>query len=182
MIETARLRLRPWQIDDFERVHALTASEEMHRYLGGAASAEDDYRRLLSAIGGWATFGFDRFTISERDGGAFVGTCGIFRHKRGLGEDFDPHPEAGWIIASSRWGRGYAGEAMGAAIDWFEAEHEECRTVCMISPGNTASARIAAKLGYRLMRTAEYKGDPIDLYVRDPRPAGDQQERRGTWL
>lgn len=167
-IETGRLRLRPWQIDDFDRLHALTASEEMHRYLGGAASIEDDYRRLLAAIGGWTTFGFDRFTIRERDGDAFVGTCGLFRLNRGLGDGFDGHPEAGWIVASDRWGRGYAGEAMQAAIDWFDAAHGKCRTVCMIAAENTASAKIAAKLGYRHLRIAEHKGEPVNLYARDP--------------
>jgi hypothetical protein len=37
----------------------------------------------------------------------------------------------------------------------------------MISPGNVVSARTAAKLGYGLMRGAEYKGEPVNLYVRD---------------
>ncbi|WP_324751339.1 GNAT family N-acetyltransferase [Sphingomonas sp. LY54] len=167
MIETERLRLRPQQIDDFEQLHALTAGEEMHRFLGGRSSIEDAYRRLLAAIGGWTVFGFDRFVVLERDGGALVGTCGIFRQVRGLGEDFDGHPEAGWIIRSERWGRGYASEAMRATIDWFERTHGRCRTVCMISPDNAASARIADKLGYRLMRAAEHKGDPVNLYARD---------------
>lgn len=168
MIETERLRLRPQQIDDFEKLHALIASEEMHRFLGDEPSIEDSYRWLLGAVGGWTVFGFDRFAIIERDGGTLVGTCGIFRLLRGLGEDFDRHPEAGWIIRSDRWGRGYASEAMRATIDWFEQAQGRCRTVCMISPENVASARIAAKLGYRLMRGAEHKGEPVNLYARDP--------------
>ncbi len=167
MIETERLRLRPQQIDDFDALNALIAGEEMHRFLGSEPNVEDNYRRLLAAIGGWSLFGFDRFTIFERDGGAFVGTCGIFRLLRGLGEDFDRHPEAGWIVRSDRWGRGYATEAMRATIDWFERTHGPRRTVCMISPDNHASARIAEKLGYRLMRAAEHKGAPVNLYGRD---------------
>jgi RimJ/RimL family protein N-acetyltransferase len=169
MIETERLRLRPQQIDDFEQLHALTASEEMHRFLGAKPNIEDDYRRLLATIGGWTVFGFDRFIVLERDGGAMVGTCGIFRLMRGLGEDFDSHPEAGWIIRSDRWGRGYASEAARAVIDWFERTQGRCRTVCMISPDNHASMRIAAKLGYRLMRAGEHRGQPVNLYARDPR-------------
>jgi RimJ/RimL family protein N-acetyltransferase len=167
MIETERLFLRPQQIEDFEQLHALTASEEIHRYLGGKPGIEENYRRLLAAIGGWSLFGFDRFAVIERDGGALVGTCGIFRQIRGLGDDFDCHPEAGWIIRSERWGRGYASEAMRATISWFEQTQGRRRTVCLISPDNLASVRIAAKLGYRLMRAAEHKGDPVNLYGRD---------------
>jgi RimJ/RimL family protein N-acetyltransferase len=167
MIETERLRLRPQRIDDFEQLHALTASEAMRRFLGAKPSVEDDYRRLLAAIGGWTAFGFDRFVVLERDGGALVGTCGIFRQIRGLGEDFDGHPEAGWIVRSDRWDRGYASEAMHATIDWFERTHGRRRTVCMISPDNAASARIADKLGYRLMRAAEHQGNAVNLYARE---------------
>jgi RimJ/RimL family protein N-acetyltransferase len=168
MIETERLLLRPQRIDDFEQLHALTASEEVYRYLGGQASIEDNYRRVLAVIGAWSVFGFDRFAVIERDGGAFVGTCGIFRQMRGLGEGFDGHPEAGWIIRSDRWGRGYASEAMRATIDWFEQTQGPQPTVCMIVPENRASARIAAKLGYRLTRAAEYKSEAVNLYRREP--------------
>ena len=167
MIETDRLFLRPQRIDDFEQLHALTASEEVHRHLGGQASIEDNYRRLLAVIGGWSVFGFDRFALFEREGGAFVGACGIFRQMRGLGEGFDGYPEAGWIISADRWGRGYASEAMPAVIDWFERTQGPQPTVCMIVPENLASARIAAKLGYNLTRTAEYKSEAINLYRRD---------------
>ena len=167
MIETERLLLRPQRIDDFDQLHALTASEDMYRYLGGKASIEENYRRLLAVIGAWSVYGFDRFAVIEREGEALVGTCGIFRQMRGLGEGFDGLPEAGWIMRSDRWGRGYATEAMGATIDWFERTHGRQPTVCMIVPDNLASARIAAKLGYRLTRAAEYKGEAVNLYRRD---------------
>lgn len=167
MIETERLLLRPQRIEDFEQLHALTASEEMYRYLGGQASMEENYRRLLAVVGAWSVFGFDRFAVFERKSGDLVGTCGIFRQMRGLGEGFDGYPEAGWIIRSDRWGLGYAGEAMRAVVDWFERTQGPQATVCMIVPENLASARIAAKLGYRLTRAAEYKGEAVNLYRRD---------------
>ena len=166
MIETARLLLRPPVIDDFDDLHGLTANPEMREHLAGFASVEDSYKRLLSTIGGWATFGFGAFAVIERETGTYVGNCGIFRMLRGLGEGFDEHPEAGWIIAGSRWGRGYATETMMAAIDWFERTHAIPRTVCMIAPGNVASERSAAKLGYRPTRMAEHRGDPVQLYAR----------------
>ena len=166
-IETERLLLRAPVIDDFDDLHALTASPEMREHLAGFSHVEDDYKRLLSNIGGWATFGFGTFSVIERETGDYVGNCGLFRLLRGLGEGFDGHPEAGWIVANSRWGRGYASEAMTAALDWFERVHAIPRTVCMISPGNTASEAIAAKLGYRPTRLAEHRGDPVQLYARE---------------
>lgn len=165
-IETARLLLRPPVIEDFDDLHALTASPQMRQHLSGFSNIEDDYKRLLATLGGWATFGFGTFSVIERETGSYVGNCGIFRLLRGLGEGFDGHPEAGWIVTGTRWGKGYATEAMLAAIDWFERTHLITRTVCMISPGNKPSEAIAAKLGYRATRLAEHRGEPVQLYAR----------------
>ena len=74
--------------------------------------------------------------------------------------------EAGWVTARHRWGEGLAGEAVRAAHAWFDATHGRQRTTCMIVPGNTASERIAAGLGYRAFLTARHKGDEVRLYER----------------
>ena len=70
------------------------------------------------------------------------------------------------MIARSRWGQGYAGEAMAAALAWFARERGGGRTVCMITRGNAASERLAERLGYRRFREAEFKGDEVGLYER----------------
>lgn len=168
MIDTGRLHLRPPGIDDFHDLHALTADPAMREHLPGFASVEDSYKRLLSTIGSWTAFGYGTFSVRERDTGSYVGNCGLFRLLRGLGEGFDFYPEAGWIVAGSRWGRGYASEAMEAVHSWFEATHGAQRTVCMIAPGNAASDRIATRLGYRPFRDAEHSGTPVTLYAREP--------------
>jgi RimJ/RimL family protein N-acetyltransferase len=71
------------------------------------------------------------------------------------------------VIAEGSWGRGYATEAMAAIINWFESAHGGGRTVCMITCGNDASERTAAKLGYQPIGIAEYKGDTVMRYARD---------------
>jgi RimJ/RimL family protein N-acetyltransferase len=166
VIETARLLLRQPAIEDFDDLHALTASPEMREHLPGFATVEDSYKRLLSNLGGWATFGFGTFSLRERETGDYVGNCGLFRMMRGLGEDFDADPEAGWIVASSRWGRGYAVEAMTAALDWFERVHCIRKTNCMIAPANRSSNRIADKLGYHPTRKAKHGGEAVQLFTR----------------
>lgn len=167
LLETARLSMRPLEIGDFEAVHALTASGEMRRHLAQEASREDSYRRLLASIACWHVFGHGIFAVLERESGTFVGNCGLFRLVRDLDEPWEDAPEAGWIIARDRWGRGYAGEAMTAALNWFDRSTARLRTVAMIAPGNSASEAVAAKLGYRFTRRAAHRGDPVNLYARD---------------
>ena len=167
-ITTERLRLRPWTADDLEASHALTDDEESRRFLSGVSSREDSYRRLMMAVGGWAAHGYSTFAVEERATGAVVGTCGLFRMVRTLEEDLPEAIEAGWIVARPRWGEGIAGEAVRAAHEWFDRTHGRQRTVCMIVPGNTASERIAAGLGYREFHTGTHKGDEVRLYERLP--------------
>jgi RimJ/RimL family protein N-acetyltransferase len=166
-IDTERLHLRPWRLDEFERFHALTAAEPMRRFLGREPpSLEDSYNRLMRNGGCWHFLGWGTFAVVERATGAIVGNCGLFRTIRGLGDDFDSYPEAGWVIADACWGRGFAAEAMTAILAWFEAEHGGGRTVAMIVPGNEPSERLAAKLGYAPFGLGEYKGEHVMRYVR----------------
>jgi RimJ/RimL family protein N-acetyltransferase len=166
-IDTARLHLRHWRLDEVEAFHALTESAPMRRFLGrDPPSREDSFNKLLRGAGCWSLLGWGPFAVIERATGEPVGGCGLFRSLRGFGPDFDVYPEAGWIVAERAWGRGYATEAMQAILAWFDREHGGGRTVCMIGLGNLASERIAARLGYERMREADYKGDRVTLYAR----------------
>lgn len=169
VLETARLRLRVPTHADFDAVHRLTLSDAVRAFLGRSPpSIEDSFARFLRGFGCWRLFGYGNFVAERRDDSAFVGSIGLFKAMRGLGEDFDRDPEAGWIIHEDHWGQGYATESMTAVLAWLDGAHGATRTVCMISPGNIASERVAAKLGYRPIGMVTYKDDPIMRYAREP--------------
>ncbi len=167
-LDTLRLHLRQPTVDDFEAAHALTEAPTMRVFLGrDPPSREDSFNRHLRNAGCWALFGHGPFIIDEIGGARHVGGCGLFRGLRGVGDDFDPYPEAVWVISEAYWGQGYAAEAMTAILGWFDAAFGG-RSVCMIEPGHTRSERIAAKLAYREIGVATYKGDEVMRYARDP--------------
>ncbi len=100
----------------------------------------------------------------ERDGGGFVGEVGLADFHRDI--DWDGNaPECGWVISPRVQGRGYASEAVAAALDWRDRKLAGRRTVCLISPNNGASLQIASKLGFRHFRDADYHG-PVQLFER----------------
>jgi RimJ/RimL family protein N-acetyltransferase len=168
VLQTARLRLRPHDIDDFEALHGLTVAPATRAFLSGEPSREESYKRLLTTIASWHLFGYGTFAVIEQASGEYVGNCGLFRLERDLDPPFDGEPEAGWIIAQDRWGRGYATEAMAAALGWFDSSFPIRRTVCMISRGNAASASVASRLDYRPLGLSRYKGaEEIMRYARD---------------
>lgn len=63
-----------------------------------------------------------------------------------------------WLIGTPWQGRGYAGEAARAIVDWLEANG--VKTVAAhVHPGHAASARVAANAG--LARTTDVENGEI---------------------
>ena len=167
VLTTERLELwRPVASDPAD-LCAMMQSEVTRRFLGSwEPTPADMHARLLRNAGSWSLYGYGTFMVRERGQGRIVGNCGVFHSWRGLGEDFDDQPEAGWILADDSAGKGYAREAMEAALAWFDAEHGPRRTVCMIDPANAPSIRLAERFGYMPLRDTEFAGEPIRLFER----------------
>lgn len=170
MIETERLTLAPPTLADFDDSYAMSRDPTVVRYIGGKpASREDAWNKLLRNIGHWDAFGYGIFTVRDRSGNAFVGEVGLAHFSRGLGEAFDPFPEAAWVVTARSHGKGYATEAVAAAHEWMTLTQRPARTVCLIHPENAPSLRVAEKLGYTSFGEASY---------RDSRPVMFERLRR----
>lgn len=140
-IETDRLRLRHWREDDFEAYAAFYTDEELCRFIGGACSRFEAWRRLAMVAGHWALRGFGLWAVEERVSRRFVGCVGL-QHPAGW-----PELEVGYWVVREMQGRGYATEAARAARDYaFDTLHAE-QVVSYIDPDNAASIRVAERLG-----------------------------------
>ena len=69
-------------------------------------------------------------------------------------------------------GLGMAYEALQAALAWTDAYRLEPRTVCMISPDNAPSVKLAQRVGYRPYAEADYKESRVTLFERPRAVAG----------
>lgn len=168
-LETNRLVLRLPGPEDHMLLRDLVADPQVHRFLGPRPQdpTTDMFSRALRAAGSWQLYGYGLFLAFEKDGGAFVGQLGMFRSMRGFGKGMDDVVEAGWIVARKHWGKGYAHEAMHAALDWFDRKHGIARIACMIEQDNAASVKLANKLGF--LRYDEHRLDDgvvVDLFER----------------
>jgi RimJ/RimL family protein N-acetyltransferase len=71
-----------------------------------------------------------------------------------------------YLLAAHAWGQGYATEAATALRDHALGELALPRLVALIEPAHTASARVAAKLGFiRARQTVRPGGRIMDLYL-----------------
>ena len=168
VLVTERLELWRPQVTDRVGLRALIEPGEVRRFLGGMESDDHDvFMRLLRNAGSWALYGYGTFIVRERGRPEIVGNCGVFHSWRGFGRGLDDIAEAGWIVSKGAWGKGYAQEAMEAALTWFEREHGAAATLCMIEQGHRASEAVAAKLGYMACDRYEERDErPLIVYRR----------------
>jgi RimJ/RimL family protein N-acetyltransferase len=170
VIETKRLRMRGHRLDDFLDSAAMWADPVVTRHISGKPLSEEEaWTRLLRYVGHWSLMGFGYWVIEEKSTGSFVGELGFADYKRDIIPSIKGVPEAGWVLASAAHGKGYATEAVGAAVAWGEAHFGSVRTVCLIHPENLASIRVAEKCGYKQFQRATYKGDATLIFARQER-------------
>lgn len=166
VLSTERLTLTPVAVGDMDDLTTLWADAEFTRHIMGRGLSEEEvWFRLLRDIGHWQAKGYGNWSIRETTSGAYVGSVGVLDYRREIEPPFDA-PELGWGVAPAFQGAGLAREALEAALAWTDAYRLEPRTVCMISPENAPSVRLAERVGYRPYARADYKGSIVDLYER----------------
>lgn len=176
ILETERLVLRPHTIADFEGCLALWRDPGVVAAITGRAATEEDvWTRVLRYIGHWAALGYGYWAFIEKATGDYVGQGGFADFKREMHPPLET-PESGWALRDSAAGKGYATEAMGAALAFADA-HFEGGTCCIIDPDNAPSLRVAAKLGYREALRTTYKDKPTLVFTR-PTPAANPRSNR----
>lgn len=160
---TERLRLRQWRETDFESFFRLFGDEELARYMGGHGDKSYCWGRMAGFAGNWALAGHGFYAIEEKATGAFLGLCGVVRRF-----DLDT-PELGWGILREGQGKGYVTEAARAVRRHVYEDLGWRGLVSCISPENTASIRLAERLGARFERDLTERSYPCRLY-RHPSP------------
>ena len=145
----------------------MWADPVVTRHIGGRPfSREEVWSKILRYAGLWALLGFGYWAIEEKASGRFAGEVGFADFKREIEPSFAGAPEIGWALAPWAHGRGFATEAVGAAVAWSDGHFASMQTVCLIDPDNAASIRVAEKCGYREFERTKYKNQPTILFRR----------------
>lgn len=167
-LDTDRLVLDLHSLDDFDPMADMWGDTDTVRFMGGRASSrQESWMRLLRYRGLWPLLGYGYWAIHERSSGRFVGELGFADFHRDADPSFDGIPEAGWVLAPWARGRGYATEALAAALAWLDAAGF-AKSVCIIDPANLASLRLAQTHGYASPTPTRLSGTPITLFTRTP--------------
>lgn len=167
LLETARLLLREPRLADFPDHAAMWSHPRTTRDFGGYVYDEEMcWLRFQRALGQWRLFGWGLWSVAEKSDSRYVGSVGFFHGKRDIDVAYRDAPEAGWVIVPDRHGEGLAREALTAALAWADANIEAPHIWCMINPANAASRKIATHVGFHRALDAQYKGKPVETFVR----------------
>jgi RimJ/RimL family protein N-acetyltransferase len=169
VIETARLKLRPWRQADIAPNTAMLADPDSGRFITAdgkpITEAFVGWRNAAIMAGHWVLYGVGMFVVEEKSSGQFVGRVGPWSPQGW------PGFEIGWGIARGSRGKGYAVEAARSAIDWSFASFEIEEIIHCIDRDNTASQAVARRLGAEKGREMDLHGHAADIWVT----------RRGDW-
>jgi RimJ/RimL family protein N-acetyltransferase len=165
---TVRLELRRWRADDLDAYAVMAADPEVTRYLGGAPMDRAAvWRQIAMFIGHRELKGWTSSAVVERETGRLVGRGGLWQPEGW------PGVEVGWVFGRSAWGRGYATELGRAVRDHAFGQLGIAHLVSVIHPDNSASIRVAEKIGSTFERTENINGIACAIYGQSsPRPNG----------
>lgn len=160
-MHTDRLVLRRWRTDDLDAFAAVNADEQTMATVGPGRplSREESAAALDTLVVHWETHGFGLWAVEERATGQLIGRAGLWHPP-----DW-PDTEVGWLLARDRWGQGLATEAGWASLAYGFRRRRIDRIGCIMRPGNTASERVARKIGMHPASDTTWRGNPVRTYA-----------------
>lgn len=149
VVETARLRLHRFGIDDAAFVLQLVNEPSWLEFIGdkGVRTLADARTYLIDGpLAMYARCGHGLYRVDLRSSGTAIGMCGLIRR------DSLPDVDIGYAFLPAHWGEGYAEEATRATLAHARDDLGLHRLLAIVTPANTRSIRLLEKLGLRHVR------------------------------
>lgn len=144
-LDTARLQLREFTAGDEPDLAALYTDRRVTRHLlHGPRDAEGVRGHLAGILRRQRGPRRDTWELGavEAASGRLVGACDLVRHP-------DGEAEIGYLVAHSRWGRGYATEIAAALVRSAFVDLGARQVIATVATGNSRSLAVLDKLGLR---------------------------------
>jgi RimJ/RimL family protein N-acetyltransferase len=144
LLETDRLVLSGWRIEQAEDLYRLHGDPRVARYLSGHGrpwTKEEMDTALAHWIHLFATRRMGKLRVTRKSDSVLVGRCGFGIHGA------DETPEIGYSLYPEHWGQGYAFEAASAVRDWYFRETDRPFFIGMADVRNESSLKVLRRIG-----------------------------------
>ncbi|HEX2270898.1 MAG TPA: GNAT family N-acetyltransferase, partial [Pyrinomonadaceae bacterium] len=145
VLETERLSLRQFSVEDAPFILTLLNEPSFLRYIGDrkVRNVDDAQQYLLHGpIASYQQNGFGLYLVELRESGTSIGMCGLI--KRAELQDVD----IGFAFLPDFWKQGFAFEAATAVMKHGEGTLKLKRIVAITSLDNDASIKLLQRMGF----------------------------------
>ena len=160
VFESARLRYRPFHVDDAAGFFELNSDPEVIRDTGDPPfETVEAARDFLQAYNHYDEVGYGRWSVDLKLTGEFIGWAGL-KYTPALDE-----VDAGCRFFQRCWGKGFGTEATLACLQFGFDQLGIERIVGRAMAGNAGSVRMMEKAGMQLVGPRDFDGHPGVIYA-----------------
>jgi RimJ/RimL family protein N-acetyltransferase len=161
VIETQRLLLRTFNIEDASLIYELNLDPDVIRYTLDPIKDIDHAEQALERVilPQYALYNHGRWAVHTKPSMEFIGWCGL--KARPERNEID----LGYRFIKSAWGKGYASEAAWACIQYGFEKLQLRRIIGRAMPDNKGSLRVLEKCGMTFIGEEVVDGHPAITYA-----------------
>jgi RimJ/RimL family protein N-acetyltransferase len=172
-LATERLIIREMRRSDVESLHRLFSDPLFMRFWPVFDRRRTEHW-VEESLRNYAQYRFGLWALTLRGSDEAIGDCGLGLINGLEGTDateIGGQIQIGWHVRRDLWGQGLATEAARACRDYAFDHLDLSALSALIQPENTASRRVAEKIGMTVLRQVRHRGRLICLYgLRRPPP------------
>ena len=166
VLETERLSLRKFTVDDAEFILTLLNEPAFLRYIGDkkVRNLEDARQYILTGpVASYERYGFGLLLVELKESHTPVGMCGLLKREQ------LPDPDIGFAFMPEFWSKGFAFEAAAALLEDGRERLRLERILAITSLDNEASTKLLQRLGFSFDRviTLTAGSESVKLFTKN---------------
>jgi RimJ/RimL family protein N-acetyltransferase len=163
LLETERLFLRQFSVDDAEFILTLLNEPSFLRYIGDkkVRDLNDAQQYILTGpIASYKQHGFGLYLVELKESRVSIGMCGLLKREE------LPDVDIGFAFLPDYWNRGFASEAAAAVLKYAEQTLKLKRVLAITSLDNEASIKLLQRMGFTFegVITLAKDREPVKLF------------------
>lgn len=167
LIETPRLYMRKFTIDDLDAVFEFSSDNEVTKLTGEhCITSKEQAKKIITDI--WLTeydkYGYGRYALVHKADNKVIGFCGFKFMPSGEFGVEQSAPDIGYRMLKQYWGQGFGFEAAKAAMDYGINDLKLSNIFADAMVENIASNKILEKIGLKFDRQIEHEGIVFNRY------------------
>lgn len=159
VLETERLYLRKFRLEDAEQMYHLNNDKVVLKFTGDVPfSSVAAAKRFLKNYDHYKKYGFGRWAVMHKSNQEFLGWCGLK-----YSPDTDEY-DIGFRFFKKYWNNGFATEAAKACVEYgFQKLHLNV-IIGRARKKNKNSIRVLEKIGLTYVRPFDFGGEEGVIY------------------